>query len=111
MLAPGASDLVARAKAAGHVQQPGIQHWQRQRTHQIRVHLAHLGFPIAGDDKYGDFALNRELSRKGFKRMFLHAWRLQFKHPATGEKIELQSQLPADLTQFLQKITPSHVPA
>lgn len=43
------------------------------RTHQIRVHLAHLGYPILGDDKYGDFALNRELQREGLKRMFLHA--------------------------------------
>ena len=39
------------------------------RTHQIRVHLAHLGFPIAGDDKYGDFELNKELARNGLKRM------------------------------------------
>src|SRR5574342_662191 len=43
------------------------------RTHQIRVHLAHLGYPIAGDDKYGDFELNKTLARQGLKRMFLHA--------------------------------------
>ncbi len=43
------------------------------RTHQIRVHLAHLGFPIAGDDKYGDFPLNKDLQKTGLGRMFLHA--------------------------------------
>ena len=51
------------------------------RTHQIRVHLAHLGFPIVGDDKYGDFELNRELAKQGLKRMFLHAAELAFVHP------------------------------
>ena len=49
------------------------------RTHQIRVHLASAGHPIVGDDKYGDFELNRQLTRLGFKRMFLHAWRLKVK--------------------------------
>ena len=67
------------------------------RTHQIRVHLAAQGHPIAGDDKYGDFDWNRRLQKRGLKRMFLHAWRLQFEHPASGERIELLSPLPADL--------------
>ena len=67
------------------------------RTHQIRVHLAAQGHPIAGDDKYGDFAHNRLLHKQGLKRMFLHAWRLQFEHPASGERIELLAPLPADL--------------
>ena len=53
------------------------------RTHQIRVHLSHLGFPIAGDDKYGDFALNKELARMGLKRMFLHACKTVIEHPQT----------------------------
>ena len=48
------------------------------RTHQIRVHLAHLGFPLAGDDKYGDFAWNRLLAKEGLKRMFLHARSMTF---------------------------------
>ena len=52
------------------------------RTHQIRVHLAHLGFPLAGDDKYGDFAWNKALAKEGLKRMFLHARQLTFTHPA-----------------------------
>ncbi|HYE71487.1 MAG TPA: RluA family pseudouridine synthase [Aquabacterium sp.] len=71
------------------------------RTHQIRVHLASQGHPIAGDDKYGDFELNKALARQGLKRMFLHAWRLKFQHPSTGETVELQSALPADLQTFV----------
>lgn len=71
------------------------------RTHQIRVHLASSGHAIAGDDKYGDFDLNRRLQKCGFRRMFLHAWRLQFTHPATGERTELKAELPAELAQFV----------
>ena len=75
------------------------------RTHQIRVHLASEGFPILGDDKYGDFELNKALAsaaaRPGLKRMFLHAWRLQFNHPATGERLEILAELPLELSQFL----------
>ncbi len=70
------------------------------RTHQIRVHLASQGHPIAGDDKYGDFELNKSLRKQGLKRMYLHAWRLQFNHPATGERIELLAALPAELKKF-----------
>ena len=71
------------------------------RTHQIRVQLAHLGFPIAGDDKYGDFAWNRELARKGLKRMFLHAESVAFTHPALGTRVAIASPLPRDLEGFL----------
>jgi len=67
------------------------------RTHQIRVHLSHAGHPIAGDDKYGDFELNRQLMRNGLKRMFLHAWRLRLSHPVTGAPIELHAELPDEL--------------
>jgi 23S rRNA pseudouridine955/2504/2580 synthase len=74
------------------------------RTHQIRVHLAHLGFPIAGDDKYGDFKLNRDLQAAGLKRMFLHAAKLSFSHPLTGEALALEAPLPAELRQFLTRI-------
>jgi 23S rRNA pseudouridine955/2504/2580 synthase len=70
------------------------------RTHQIRVHVASQGHPIAGDDKYGDFELNKLLARHGLKRMFLHAWRLQFDHPATGERVELLAALPPELKKF-----------
>jgi 23S rRNA pseudouridine955/2504/2580 synthase len=74
------------------------------RTHQIRVQLAHLGFPIAGDDKYGDFELNRRLARQGLKRMFLHAHELAFDHPLTGARIELSAPLPAELACFLERL-------
>jgi 23S rRNA pseudouridine955/2504/2580 synthase len=71
------------------------------RTHQIRVHLAHLGHPIAGDEKYGDFDWNRDLARQGLKRMFLHAERLAFVHPRSGERVALSAPLPDELTRFL----------
>jgi 23S rRNA pseudouridine955/2504/2580 synthase len=72
------------------------------RTHQIRVHLASQGHPIAGDDKYGDFELNKVLQKQGLKRMYLHAWRLQFNHPATGERMELLAALPPELKKFAE---------
>ncbi len=77
------------------------------RTHQIRVHLASQGHPIVGDDKYGDFDLNRRLPRQGLRRMFLHAWRLQFDHPHSGERLTLHAELPPELAAFLYA-EPSH---
>jgi 23S rRNA pseudouridine955/2504/2580 synthase len=78
------------------------------RTHQIRVHLAHLGFPIAGDDKYGDFAANRDLARAAarplLRRMFLHAWRLGLRHPATGAPLELEAPLPPECLECLEEM-------
>ncbi len=76
------------------------------RTHQIRVHLAGEGHPIAGDDKYGDFELNKALQRSSLdspslKRMFLHAWSLKFNHPKTRKAVQLQVSLPEELQQFL----------
>jgi 23S rRNA pseudouridine955/2504/2580 synthase len=75
------------------------------RTHQLRVQLSHLGFPILGDDKYGDFALNKALQRKGLKRMFLHAFSMKMKHPLTGELLELKAPLPRELDAFLSQQT------
>jgi 23S rRNA pseudouridine955/2504/2580 synthase len=81
------------------------------RTHQIRVHLAASGHGILGDDKYGDFALNKTLARLtgglGLKRMFLHAWRLRFVHPGTGEELTLTAGLPPDLAQVLAPSPPT----
>jgi 23S rRNA pseudouridine955/2504/2580 synthase len=76
------------------------------RTHQIRVHLTHLGFPLAGDDKYGDFAWNKVLARQGLKRMFLHAWHLSLPHPTDTQRLTLESPLPADLEAFLTQLGP-----
>jgi 23S rRNA pseudouridine955/2504/2580 synthase len=75
------------------------------RTHQIRVHLAHLGFPIAGDDKYGDFSLNRTLPKIGLRRMFLHAWKIRFPHPINGAALELEAALPKPLKSFLAQLS------
>ena len=80
------------------------------RTHQIRVHLCSQGHPILGDDKYGDFALNKALQSEGLKRMFLHAWKLQLKHPHTGQPMSLISSLPADLQQFIHHVEPDSPP-
>ena len=72
------------------------------KTHQIRVHLAHAGHPVLGDDKYGDFELNRALARQGVKRLFLHAQRLAFRHPLDGKPIALESPLPDDMLRFCE---------
>lgn len=74
------------------------------RTHQIRVHLAHLGFPILGDEKYGDFALNKGLRRDGLKRMGLHAWRIAFRHPLTAVPLECIAPLPDGLASYIATV-------
>lgn len=85
------------------------------RTHQIRVHLAAQGMPIAGDDKYGDFDRNKALARGDvacavgavpLKRMFLHAWRFRCQHPANDTLLELQAPLPVELAHFLGAVLP-----
>jgi 23S rRNA pseudouridine955/2504/2580 synthase len=71
--------------------------------------------PIAGDDKYGNFEVNKALQKASsktpingvaLKRMFLHAWRLQFSHPVSDERIELLAPLPPELEQFLAYVAP-----
>ncbi|HQR03186.1 MAG: RluA family pseudouridine synthase [Proteobacteria bacterium] len=74
------------------------------RTHQIRVHLSHAGYPLAGDDKYGDFALNKNLQKAGLKRMFLHAAHLALPHPLQGEDLSLAAPLPPELAAFLEQL-------
>ena len=74
------------------------------RTHQLRVQLAHLGFPILGDDKYGDFAQNKLLAKKGLKRMFLHSAETTLRHPVSGDKLKLIALLPADLQKFMTSL-------
>lgn len=76
------------------------------RTHQIRVHLASSGFPIVGDDKYGSDAVREQFARVGFKRMFLHASRLELPHPLTGEICRFEAPLPpacVDVLKFLEQ--------
>lgn len=74
------------------------------RTHQIRVHLAHLGFPILGDEKYGDFALNKRLKPEGLKRMGLHAWRMAFRHPLTASPLECVAPMPEGLRRYIAAV-------
>lgn len=75
------------------------------RTHQIRVHLTQTGFPLIGDEKYGDFALNRRLGKTmSLRRMFLHAQKLRFRHPVKEETIEVTAALPEALSGFLAQI-------
>ena len=82
------------------------------RTHQIRVHLADAGHPILGDAKYGDFELNKSVARGQavagcrYDGMFLHARRLAFDHPQSGERIELEAPLPAPCLALLQRLAP-----
>jgi len=74
------------------------------RTHQIRVHLAHLGFPLAGDDKYGDFAWNKVLARQGLKRMFLHARFVRFAHPSDGREMIVEAPLAPELAAYVARL-------
>ena len=75
------------------------------RTHQLRVQLAHLGFPIVGDDKYGDFANNKALLKKGLKRMFLHSAETKLRHPLSSDKLVLVAPLPLELDKFMKTLT------
>jgi 23S rRNA pseudouridine955/2504/2580 synthase len=74
------------------------------RTHQARVHAAHIGHAIAGDDKYGDADFNRTVRRLGLRRLFLHAARLDLHHPVTGRALRVSAPLPAELEQLLEKL-------
>jgi len=71
------------------------------RTHQIRVHALWLGHPLVGDERYGTEENNKLFRKKGYKRMFLHAEKLQFAHPVTGEVLKLVAPLPAELQALL----------
>ena len=67
-------------------------------------HDPHYYFQF-GDDKYGDFALNKELAKRGLKRMFLHAWRMRFLHPLTHEPQAFEAPLPEALVSFLNRLS------
>ena len=74
------------------------------RTHQIRVHAAFAGHPIAGDDKYGDRDFNANMRELGLRRMFLHAHSMAFTWPDTGKKCRIVAPLPADLRAVVEAI-------
>lgn len=75
------------------------------RTHQIRVHLAWLGHPILGDTKYGDDAQQAAWRSLGVKRMYLHAWRLAFEHPLTGQRLSLEAPMPLAYEQMIESLS------
>lgn len=75
------------------------------RTHQLRVQLAHLCFPIVGDDKYGDFELNKKLQKQGLKRMFLHSSETKLHHPLSNERLRLLAPLPVTLERFVNTLS------
>ncbi len=77
------------------------------RTHQIRVHAAWSGHPVAGDEKYGDREFNKLMKGWGLKRLFLHAWRLGISHPLSGEPLQLEAPLPAALEQVINELKQS----
>ena len=77
------------------------------RTHQIRVHAAHIGHPVAGDEKYGDKEANKAFRAAGLKRMFLHAAELAFDHPETGERLTLRAPLEDELEAVLRNLKPA----
>ena len=75
------------------------------RTHQIRVHLSGAGYPIIGDDKYGDYALNKVEAKRGLKRMFLHAAKISFMHPLTQTRLRIEAPLPPECERYLALLT------
>lgn len=77
---------------------------QTGRTHQIRVHAAHLHHPIVGDEKYGDKKFNQQMRNQGLKRLFLHAASLTFHLPSSGQVIAVCACLDKDLIDGLQKL-------
>ncbi len=78
------------------------------RTHQIRVHAAHAGYPLAGDEKYGDEEFNEKMKLAGLGRMFLHAHQVSFAWPDTGVEFSASAPLPADLASVVDYLQASH---
>ena len=76
------------------------------RTHQIRVHAQHMGHPIAGDERYGRDEDNRRFRQGGLKRLFLHARQSTFRHPRSGELMQVEAPLDDDLNEFLRCLAP-----
>ncbi len=72
------------------------------RMHQARVHCASAGYPVLGDDTYGDRPANRAARRAGLRRLFLHATRLELRHPVSGERLAVTAPLAAELKAYLE---------
>jgi len=72
------------------------------RNHQIRLHAAHVGFPVVGDSKHGDFAFNRECKKMGFKRMFLHAAEISYQLPNSRVKTTIKAPMSDELKRFIE---------
>lgn len=75
------------------------------RTHQIRVHLAALGTPVLGDDKYGNFPVNHQWEKQGHNTMCLHAWKLSFPHPSTHEEQTVIAPVPDEFNRYWETIS------
>lgn len=76
------------------------------RTHQIRVHAAHVGFPVAGDEKYGDDDFNKQMREIGLRRLFLHAHSIGFTDPNSGRRVAVSAPLPPELRAVLDRLEP-----
>jgi 23S rRNA pseudouridine955/2504/2580 synthase len=74
------------------------------RTHQVRVHAAHIGHPIAGDDKYGDEAFNKRMAEVGLNRLFLHASAVSFTLPERGQVVSVSAPLGDELRSVLDRL-------
>jgi 23S rRNA pseudouridine955/2504/2580 synthase len=74
------------------------------RMHQARVHAAHIGHPIAGDEKYGDPTFNQDMKELGLMRLFLHATRLDFRHPLSGRALLVTAPHPPELQRTLEQL-------
>jgi 23S rRNA pseudouridine955/2504/2580 synthase len=74
------------------------------RTHQIRVHATHAGYPLAGDEKYGEEEFNVTMKAMGLTRMFLHAHQLSFVWPETGVEFSVSAPLPAELAAVIDAL-------
>ena len=96
--------LLARFKVASYLE----AELKTGRTHQIRVHAAAMGFPLVGDAKYGDYAVNEKIASGlfgvPFKRMFLHSHRISFTHPVTREPLTIVSELPEECERLLTSL-------
>lgn len=103
---PGGKDAVTRFRLLESY--PGASLLEAElktgRTHQIRVHAAHAGHPLAGDDKYGDAGFNQQMRALGLKRLFLHAHYVAFRDAERGRAVAVSAPMSADLRNVIQQL-------